>query len=238
MKQPRYQIVDVARGIAFCAMFVYHAAYFAQSRGIAELGLGHDLGWRWFQKAIAGTFYLLVGASLLLANQHGVRWGPWAMRLGKLLGCALVVTVASVVLDKNSVVTYGILHNIAVCSVIGTLLLRTGSYSLLVAAAALALPLAVHTTAADTPWLHWTGLGTHGPRTFDHQPFFPWFGIVCAGIAAGGWLARTETLSRWQFDAWLPRLLAGAGRHSLLLYMAHVPLLVASVEIAALLLGR
>lgn len=237
-KGPRYQVVDLARGIAFVNMFAYHAAYFAQARGLAALGLGQDLRWRLYQKAIAGSFYLLVGVSLYLANRGGIKGAAWAVREGKLLGCALVVTLASVVLDPSSVVTYGILHNIAVCSALGLLCLRLGPALWLVALAAFVLPEIARSPALDDPWLRWLGLGTVVPRTFDHQPLLPHFGIVAAGIALGGPLAAREGLARWHSGALPARALSLMGRHSLFLYMAHVPVLVASVEIAWWLLHR
>jgi uncharacterized membrane protein len=229
---PRWQLVDVARGTAFVAMFLYHALWFADARGLVDLPMREHLGLRLFQMSIAGTFYFLVGVSLVLANRDRVRVAPFLQRLGKLCGAALIVTVASFVLDRQLLVTYGILHNIAVCSVVGLLFLRAGPWSLLVGTAVVLLGALVESPLFDSPWLHWTGLGTVHTPAFDFQPFFPWFGVVLWGMAAGG-----LRLPQWWSAHPGARGLELLGKHSLLLYLAHVPVLVVSVEILAWLLG-
>ena len=48
---------------------------------------------------------------------------------------------------------------------------------------------------------------------------------------------RDGAVARWASPSAPVRLLGLLGRHSLLLYLAHVPVLVVSVEIAAWILG-
>lgn len=243
--RPRFELVDVARGTAFAAMVVYHATWFAHDRGLVDVAIGAGLGWRLFQKAIAGTFYLLVGVSLALAHRDGVRAGPAARRLGILAGAAAIVTVASAVLDARALVTYGILHNIAVCSVFGLAAIavtgtgvaaRWGYVGL--GLGLIALDMAVASPALDAPWVRWLGLGTGAPRrTFDFQPLLPWLGVVVIGVAAGGWLGGAGEIGRWRARGPALGFVARCGRNSLFLYLAHVPVLVVAVEIAAWLRG-
>ncbi|MEZ4234879.1 MAG: heparan-alpha-glucosaminide N-acetyltransferase [Myxococcota bacterium] len=240
----RYQLVDVARGVGFGAMFAYHAAWFATDRGLVDLPIGTDLAWRAFQRSIAGSFFLLVGVSLVLANRERVRPGPFAWRLAKLCGGALIVTVASAVLNPRMLVTYGILHSIAVNSVLGVGLLalargqgtagRIGLAAFGVAAIAVSW---VHLPAFDG-WLGFTGLGTVHRATFDFQPMFPWLGVVALGLAAGLGIRRDGAVARWGSGAAPVRGLALLGRHALFLYLAHVPVLVVTVEAVAWWLGR
>jgi len=92
----------------------------------------------------------------------------------------------------------------------------------------IALGVGVHSTVFDPPALHWLGLGTQWIPTFDFQPFLPWFGVVLLGMVAGqtAW-PRTEGIA---VDGAVARGLAGLGRWALWLYMAHVPLLVLTME--------
>jgi uncharacterized membrane protein len=220
------------------AMFVYHALWFAHARGLLALPIPEHLGLRLFQMSIAGTFYYLVGVSLVLANRDHVRAGPFLRRLGKLCGAALIVTVASFVLDRHMLVAYGILHNIAVCSVVGLLFLRAGPWNLLMGTAAVLLGAFVESPLFDSPWLRWTGLATMVPATFDFQPFFPWFGVVLWGLATGRLLLRPgNPISAWWSSHPAARVLELMGKHSLLLYLGHVPVLVVSMEILAWLFG-
>ena len=234
--RPRYLAVDIARGVAFVAMFAYHAAYFAAARDLVAIPIGTDPAWRAFQKAIAGSFYLLVGVSLVLANPDRIRPAPFGRRLGKLAIAALTVTVASAALDRRLLVTYGILHNIAVCSVVGLALLRLGPLNLVLGAIAVAIGATVASPAFDAPAIAWLGLGTTHPPTFDFQPFLPWVGVVLWGLAAGRAIAGAPAIGAWSSSAPWARGLALVGRHTLFLYMAHVPVLVVAVEAAAWLL--
>lgn len=238
----RYQLVDVARGAAFVAMFAYHAAWFADGRGLLDLPIGASLAWHLFQRSIAGTFFFLVGVSLVLANRDRTRTGPFLWRLGKLVAGATIVTVTSAVLDPRMLVTFGILHSIAACSVLGLGLLaaargRRGGGAALLAFGAVAVALSwVSSPAFDGP-LAFTGLGAARRATFDFQPLFPWLGVVAWGIAAGLGLPREGLVARWSSGAPPVRGLSLLGRHALLLYMAHVPVLVVSVEVLARLRG-
>jgi uncharacterized membrane protein len=234
--------VDVARGVAFVAMFAYHAAWFAADRGLADLpigtGQGSSLAWHLFQRSIAGTFFFLVGVSLVLANRDRARVGPFLWRLGKLVGAALVVTVASAVLNPRMLVTFGILHCIAACSVLGLGLLalargRPGGRLALVAVGAVAIASSWWSSPAFDGWLAFTGLGAARRATFDFQPLLPWVGVVAWGIAAGLGVRRDGPIARWSSEAPPVRSLALLGRHALLLYLAHVPVLVVSVELLA-----
>jgi len=80
----------------------------------------------------------------------------------------------------------------------------------------------------DQPWMQWIGLMTHKPITEDYVPLLPWFGVVLLGLFLGKLFLRSEWskgLSDWHSDHAAARLLAFAGRHSLVIYIAHQPVL-------------
>ncbi len=222
----RIPLVDLVRGLAFVAMVVYHFSWFATDAGLIDLPIRQSLGWIVFQKSIASTFFGLVGVSLHLSGARGR--GFW-LRIGKLVGCAAVVTLTSLVLDPNRAVTFGILHSIAVCSVLVRPLLRLQTSTLFVSGLAIVAAgvWAAH-PALDHPALHWIGLSPRVPVTFDIQPLLPWLGAVMLGVVGGRWL-QTSPLAHATVHGPLARLLRQAGRHSLFLYMAHVPALVGAV---------
>lgn len=230
----RYQIVDVARGCALAAMILYHAAWFATDYRLIDVPITTELSWRVFQKSIASSFFALVGVGLHLTVMLGFSWRRYLVRLAKVGGCAAVVTATSVVLDPGRLTTFGILHSITVCSVLALpFAFRSGWLAAALGAALIALPQWASAPAFNAPWLSWTGLATSVEPTFDHQPLLPWLGVVLLGAAVGKWLLpdRSAALSRWSSTAWPARGLARAGRHSLLIYMAHVPALMISMEI-------
>jgi uncharacterized membrane protein len=78
----------------------------------------------------------------------------------------------------------------------------------------------------------WLGLGTEIIPSNDYNPLLPWFGYVLLGIA----VARVIPPEKW--PRWRPHSLAGrtlclAGRHSLIVYLVHQPLLMAALWLVA-----
>ncbi len=58
----------------------------------------------------------------------------------------------------------------------------------------------------------------------DYNPMLPWFGYVLIGIAVAR-LVPPQRWPRWQPHAAMSRMLCLAGRHSLLVYLVHQPIL-------------
>ena len=220
-------------------MIVYHATWFAVSARLIDIDL-HAPGWVIFQKSIAGAFFSLVGLSLHLSCTPTLRWRGYLKRLGKLLGCAAIVTVTSIVLNPRQVVTFGILHSIAACSVLALPVRRLPTLALLALAAPLIAAGALYTNPVfNNPWLSWLGMAVQQAPTFDHQPLLPWLGVVLCGLALGRRLYPNHdvSLAHWHSRRRLSRGLAVMGRHSLLIYMAHVPILMATMMALRSLLG-
>ena len=72
---------------------------------------------------------------------------------------------------------------------------------------------------------------THKPATQDYVPLFPWAGVVLVGIAGGAWLVSHELRPLRPLSRVTPAWLAWAGRHSLLIYMVHQPLMLGALRI-------
>ncbi len=216
----RHAALDALRGLAFLAMLVYHACWFADDRGLLTLEFS-SLPWRGFQKLIAGTFFLLVGVGLWLAREVPLRRSGW--RLLRVGGGALIVTTASVVLDPARIVSFGVLHAIFVTSALGLLLRSAGARLLIPGLLLLLVGVNYHNARFDHPLLQWTGLGTVIPVTFDHQPFVVWWGVVLCGLALAARFPVPELPA--------PRPLVLLRQHSLFLYLAHVPALQVLMEV-------
>lgn len=221
----RYLAVDAARGVAVVSMVAYHACWFAADAGLVTIDFAAP-AWRAWQRSIAGTFFLLVGVGMHLANASAAPGRAFATRCLRLLGCAAVVTVTSVVLDPARAVTFGVLHCILATSLLAWPLRGLGPRALPLAALALVTAALPGRQELDSPGLKWLGLGLSPPPTFDFQPLFPWLGVVLLGLGVASAMPRSALVLRGT----LVRALAVPGRHSLFLYMAHVPVLMAASE--------
>jgi uncharacterized membrane protein len=224
---PRVPAVDVARGLALVAMAVYHFTWDLGFYGFIGLQAGIDPAWRVFAKVIAGSFLLLVGVSLVLSSRNGLRRGAFLRRLGAVGIAAAGVTAVTAYTTPHSFIFFGILHCIAISSVLALPLLRAPLWWLaLVAVLIAAAPAVLAGPAFDQPALWWLGLAPKPPPTNDYVPILPWFAAVIAGIVLArlaverGWDAA---LARWSPGP-LGTVLAAGGRHSLLVYLVHQPL--------------
>jgi uncharacterized membrane protein len=233
-KLPRIGILDTARGIALLAMASYHFTWDFEFFGYLDSGTA-ETGWlKFYARAIASTFLFLAGVSLVLANTPSIRWRPYFKRLGMIVAAAAAISLVTWWFMSDEWIFFGILHCIAAASLIGLIFLRLPAFvTLFVAALLLAgvivdnvvAPFALHSAFFDSWWLRWIGLSVSLPRSNDYVPVFPWltpflFGLGFAQVMLSlGWarpLARLGTGGS---------LIARAGRHSLVFYLLHQPIL-------------
>ncbi|RIY01545.1 DUF1624 domain-containing protein [Aureimonas flava] len=224
----RVEVLDVARGVALLAMLVYHFTWDLEFFGYLPPGYAQVGGWRIFARSIAISFLVLVGVSLFLAHRGGVRWPAFGRRLAQVAAGALAISVATYAFTPQSFVFFGILHLIAVASVVGLLAIRLPfALNLAAAAALIALPLLFATSATDPRWLAWLGLSERPPLSNDFVPLVPWLAPVLIGIALAQIAGRLDLWARLRrlngrFGA--GRHLGTLGRHSLLFYLLHQPI--------------
>lgn len=233
--QRRSQALDAWRGLAIAAMVAYHFCYDLTYLGFAHFDFLADPFWLHARTLILSSFLLVAGISLVLATHDGVRRRSYLKRLGTLAGCATLISASSYFMFGPRWIFFGVLHFIAVASVLGLGFVRRPRLALVVGIALIVLDRAFSHTVFDQPYLQWLGLMTFKPPTEDYVPLIPWFGVVLLGIALGNrvWLREPlPPLARWYSAQPLVRLLSLAGRHGLLVYMLHQPLLLGMLWVA------
>jgi len=182
----RLAAVDALRGAALVAMIVYHAAWDLSFLGLIATDVAAHPGWAAFARAIAASFLLLVGVSLVLARRAGATPGRALRRIAVIAAAAAAVSAATYAFLPGQGVYFGILHNIALSSLVGGALHRLPTWLLAAAApAVLALPWLAASPLFDSPWWYWLGLSTEVPPAPDYVPLLPWFAAVLAGMAIG-----------------------------------------------------
>jgi uncharacterized membrane protein len=236
--QPKGRIdaIDIARGLALVAMAIYHFTWDLEFFGYVPASMTAVGGWKLFARCIASSFLFLVGVSLFLGHAKGIRWSGFLRRLAMVAGAALAISVVTYLAVPEGFIFFGILHQIALASVLGLAFLRLPAVvTLLAAAAVIAAPHYLRSDFFNDSWWWWTGLSENRPRSNDYVPIFPWFAAVLTGIAAAriaertGIVAKLATLRapRWTWP------LTFGGRHSLAVYLIHQPVLIACIWLFA-----
>lgn len=225
--RPRLIGLDLLKTAALVAMVAYHFTYDLDLFGVIPRNTAITGVFWWHARLTAGSFIFLAGVSLWLAHGTGLRWPAFRNRLAKIMTAAALVTLTTHFALPGLTVFYGILHSIAVSSLIALAVLRLPALvTLAIAAAVFALPY-FYSDPMFQGWLVWTGFSPIPPITADFQPLFPWLAPMLAGVAIARLFSR--------FDLWrlfdlpqtpLLRALAWPGKHTLVIYLIHQPILI------------
>jgi len=231
----RYIAIDAARGVAIVMMVVFHFTYDLNHFNYLEVDFYRDPFWLNFRTLIVTFFLCLMGISLQLATGKGVNLRRYGTRLVLLIGAAGVVTFGSYLVFPDRVILFGILHFIALATVVGLLFRRLYWMNLLLGGVLIIVGNLFQHEWFNAPALHWIGLVTQGPRTVDYVPLLPWFGVVMVGMFLGRLIEKYPLLNATpQPRNGVVRSLALGGRHSLLIYLTHQPLLFAGFYLLTL----
>ncbi|MCR9134718.1 MAG: DUF1624 domain-containing protein [Alphaproteobacteria bacterium] len=235
----RIPVIDVARGLALFAMAIYHFAWDLEFFGYVPQGMTADGGWRIFARSIASSFLFLVGVSLVLAHGRQIRWRPLIKRLAMIVAAAAAITVASRIATPERYIFFGILHSIAVATVLGVLFIRAPAlFSAAVGIAIIIFTPDLVDPLFNQPFLLWLGLSTETVQSNDFVPVFPWFGPVLLGMAAARFALDRNLVARlasiYRGSGTINTGLIFTGRHSLAFYLIHQPVLVAAVYAVSL----
>jgi uncharacterized membrane protein len=214
-------------------MAIYHFSWDLAFHGYIGADVGGDPGWVIFARSIAASFLFLVGISLVLAARNGLNRSRFLRRLALVAISAGAITVVTFFVFPQSYIFFGILHCIAVASVLALPFLGLPIVVVAATAAAfVAAPFFIAHPFFDHPALLWVGLGTYFPRSNDYVPIFPWFGAVLAGMVAARLALAYAPPAPDAPNAAKP--FVWAGRHSLAIYLIHQPLLFGLVALAAM----
>jgi uncharacterized membrane protein len=222
------------------AMILFHFAW--DWAYINDTRLGDDS--RYASGLIAGTFITLLGLSIALDRDRvraagGSQWRRTAQRFLLIGGAAGIVTLATRLVLPDGFVYFGILHLLAVSTLLVAMSARLGAVANVLIGLAL---LGVGWSAwldGPGPGALWAVAGWWAPRaTVDWYPLAPWAGFAFLGFAAGRYLYAGGRRRLPLRDMSAPTTpLRFLGRHALLVYLVHQLLLFPLAWLLARLIG-
>ncbi len=246
MPPARYLELDLFRTLAVICMIAYHAAFDLAVFYGWDIDLS-STGWTVLQRGTAGLFILLVGISFAISwdrqrarsaavgARHAVPLQGYPRKylrrgLG-LLGCAMLVTLATYAVDPHTYVRFGILHLIGVTILLLPLFAPLRLWNAAIGFVILAMASIVQNINASTSLFLPLGIRSWTFRSVDYFPLVPWLGIALIGYALGNLIyvrhkSRRERYRIGPRSAWMEYVL-WPGRHALVLYLIHQPILLA-----------
>lgn len=227
----RLLLIDALRGVAIVMMVVFHFCFDLSYFGLADFDFYGDSFWVHARTLILSSFLFLVGVSLILTTRQGLVLDRYLRRLAYLVAAALLVSLSTWWMFAERFVFFGVLHFIALASVLGLLLVRARWLNLILGIAVIIVANRYQSPWFDEPGRRWIGLMTHKPPTEDYVPLLPWFGVVMLGAFAGPAMQRLASRVQPHCAVSPVEYLAFAGRHSLLIYLLHQPLLLGGLTL-------
>ncbi len=245
----RVGILDEVRGIAVISMVIYHLYFDLRYFYGIEMGGIVDTVFHWWQPLIAGTFIVVSGAACLYSSNN-IRRGFLCFLVG------MCFTFATAFLTPQAPITFGVLHLLGISmmlyGLIGRGIERLPSAAGIVLFALLyALCLNVPSGSLGFPGVFsfplpdaLYGAGLLFPLGFppadyaalDYFPLLPHFFLFLAGASLGqifksGKAAKGLYMTRFSGLAWI-------GRHAMLIYILHQPVMIAAQELIFKCMGR
>jgi uncharacterized membrane protein len=227
----RIPAIDALRGAAVLAMIAFHFCFDLANDRLVAWDFYHDAFWLHARTGILSSFLLIAGVSLVLADRDNSAPGAFWQHVGVIAACAALVSLGSYVVFPQSFIWFGVLHAIAVSLILARPLARHPWPALALGAAVILAGNLIAHPAFDNRALGWLGFATVKPRTEDYVPLFPWAGVLLVGIPLGHAL-RQASFRPVALAARLPSWIAWLGRHSLLTYMVHQPILLGILYVA------
>lgn len=229
----RFYEIDLLRGIAILMMVLFHTLFDLSYFGIWPVVVSSGF-WRYFAFSTASLFLLIVGVSFSISYARAFAglskkqlYLKFLYRGAGIFALGLLVTLGTWLYLGEGFILFGILHLIGVSVILAPLFYRFGKFNVLIGIACILTGFVVAGLTGPF-WLLPLGIAPAGFWSVDYTPLFPWFGMVLIGIGAGSVLypsgkrgfSLPQIPERWEKQLTLP------GKHSLLIYLVHQPLII------------
>ena len=230
----RVVFFDTLRGLTLLSMIAFHLTY-----DLAYL-FGIDLPWFTsspfqdiWRATISWTFLILAGWMTQHSHNNLKRGFMYA-------AAALLVFILTTVARVDTPISYGILYCMSFCTItyaaVSQLFKRLNPLIMIFICMGLfALTYDVPSNSYPFSGLSWLGFPAQGFASSDYYPPLPYFFLYGAGVNLAILYLKNSTgaspYPAWMYRDFCPPLTA-MGRHSLVIYLAHQPIILAAITLA------
>jgi uncharacterized membrane protein len=234
----RYWEIDALRGMAIVMMVIFHTVFALDFFGAAALDPARGF-WRLFALSTATLFIAIAGVSLSVSSARAAGYldprGVALKNLRRGAGLFLVgmgITLVTWLLVPGEFILFGVLHCIGLSIALSPLFLGLGKLNIPAGAGILLLAPVVASLTGPLA-LAWLGIHPAGFASLDYVPLIPWFGVFLVGMGLGAALyprgRRVFAVSPG--EGALTGGFTFLGRHSLVIYLVHVPLILLALSL-------
>lgn len=222
--------LDVLRGISILLMVIFNWSFALSFLDIIKGGPTNAMSlfssswlyWWLFPRMIAASFITIAGISLALSNEK-IKYKSrkfvskkYFLRGGKIFLLGLGITAITYLSYQNYTIWFGILHLIGLSIIISSFFLKYKKLNLFIGLAIIAAGFYAQTALPELLWLL-----PFDFQTFDYFPLLPWSGFMFVGMWIGNYIKKAKSMQSRILD----KTIAFLGRHSLLIYIVHQPIL-------------
>ena len=219
MPKERILEIDFLRSVAILLMVTFHLVY--DLAVFYQYPLDYATGfWFWVGRSSAVLFIIISGVSSNFSAHLG-------RRALKVLAAAMLITAVTYFWDLDLYVRFGILHLLGVSMLAAVFFRRLNIWAAVLGGLLLfALGYVLDNYGGNFSSGVFLPLGIIYPgfRSIDYYPLVPWAGIFLWGISLG----KAFYPEKKSFFRREPHVIAGLnllGRHSLLIYLVHQPII-------------
>ena len=227
--------LDALRGLCILCMVAIHAFWDLSAFG----GFTFDLpGWFLFCRQYGHILFILLSGLCATLASRSFQRGVYVFGAALVISYVTFFMVQVLNFPDDMLIWFGILHLLGVCMMLFPLFKRLPVWALAVLGVGfVALGVWFESFCIPVNFLFPLGLRAQGFYCGgDYFPLLPWFFVFLLGTWAGRYV-KAGRLPQWFYTAKAPRL-ALVGRHALLLYVLHQPLLYALTMLLRLIFIR
>lgn len=216
----RYFELDLLRGVAVILMVCFHFGYDLALFGYASYVTTADIEWIIFRGVVLSMFLVAVGMSSYLAYREDIDWKKVWIRSAKLTAVALLISIGSCFVFPDQWIYFGVIHFIMIATLVSLAFLKRPNVSLILGIGIIVTYVLGYFHL--DPLLSYSVEHFHIPEyTVDVVSFTPWFGVVLIGI----YLMHKKLFGLCIKENTAGRRIAFLGKHSLIIYLLHQPIL-------------
>lgn len=232
----RFIELDVIRGFALMFMIVLHLMWDLDYFGILKLNT------EFYQSnvIVQVLFFSIVGVCqslktedrTLTPEQQRKKTLKMATRGLYILGCGMLISLATFIVMPDRPIFFGVLHCIGLSILLSIPLIRLREKTLLIAIPCIVGGIILGNIAVENPTYLQMVIGLHQSdimrHTIDYFPLLPWFGVTMLGVAMGSLLYKNNKRQYWVpdlSDSRSARFCSWCGRHTLSIYLIHQPVI-------------